>query len=50
MPIAAAAKLELASGRRREIKALAVSIIASQAHGIGMMEVYREVWYGVPAV
>ena len=42
----AAAKLELASGSHPELKALALSIIESQSREIGLMQAYREVWYG----
>ena len=42
----AAAKLELTSGSHPELKALALSIIESQSREIGLMQAYREVWYG----
>lgn len=44
-----AATLELTYGTHAKLKALAVSIIASQAREIGLMDAYRELWYNVPA-
>ena len=42
----AAAKLELTYGQHAQLKATAVSIIASQSREIGLMQAYRELWYG----
>ena len=42
----AAAKLELTYGQHAKLKATAVSIIASQSREIGLMQAYRELWYG----
>lgn len=44
----AAAKLELRYGYHAQLKALAVSIIASQAREVGIMQTYLHVWYGAP--
>ncbi len=45
----AAAKLELTYGRQPQLQAMALSIIESQAREVGLMQAYRELWYGVPA-
>jgi uncharacterized protein (DUF305 family) len=42
----AAARLELARGTHAQLKALALSIIEDQAREIGLMEAYRDLWYG----
>jgi uncharacterized protein (DUF305 family) len=42
----AAAKLELARGTHGQLKALALSIIEDQAREIGLMQAYRDLWYG----
>jgi uncharacterized protein (DUF305 family) len=41
-----AAKLELANGSHPQLKALALSIIQDQAREQGLMQAYRELWYG----
>jgi len=41
-----AATLELARGSHPQLKALALSIIKGQSREEGLMQAYREVWYG----
>lgn len=41
-----AAELELRFGSQAKLKALAMTIIASQAREVGIMKAYRHVWYG----
>lgn len=41
-----AATLELAKGSRPQLKALALSIIKGQSRELGLMQAYRELWYG----
>lgn len=42
----AAARLELARGMHPELKALALDIIEGQARETGLMQAYRDLWYG----
>jgi uncharacterized protein (DUF305 family) len=42
----AAARLEVARGTHAQLKTLALSIIEDQAREIGLIEAYRELWYG----
>jgi uncharacterized protein (DUF305 family) len=41
-----AAELELARGTHAQLRSLALSIIEDQAREIGLMQAYRELWYG----
>jgi len=41
-----AATLELAHGSHPQLKALALSIIKGQSREEGLMQAYRELWYG----
>ncbi len=41
-----AATLELAHGTHPQLKALALTIIKGQARELGLMQAYRDLWYG----
>ena len=42
----AAAKLELARGAHQQLKDLALAIIEGQSRELGLMQAYRDIWYG----
>lgn len=45
-----AAELELAHGTHARLRSLALSIIEDQAREIGLMQAYRDLWYGGSAM